>query len=69
MTTTKAGHDAAVEAKEALSAALKAAGITLPSVTVDVATGYNGVVLVSLGRVRPDVVQRLAAVILKGAGE
>jgi len=52
-----------------LKAALTGAGITLPSLGIDYVPAIGGMMLVSLGRARPDVVQALAAVILKGAGK
>lgn len=64
---TAEATQAAVEAKEDLADALKAAKIVLPSLAVDsVATVGGRMVLVSLGRARPDVIKELAAVIRKG---
>ena len=59
---------AALEAVDELGGALTAAGITLPSLGVDLG-GHPAapVQLVELGRVRPDVALALAAAIRKEA--
>ena len=57
----------AEEAVAELAAALRSTGLTLPSLQVDHVSTFNDVVLVSLGRARPDVVHSLAEVIRKGA--
>jgi hypothetical protein len=57
----------AEEAVRALAEALTAARIVLPSLRVDPCPAFTGAVLVELGRARPEVVRRLAAVIAKGA--
>ncbi|MEV0532756.1 hypothetical protein [Kitasatospora sp. NPDC050463] len=50
-----------------LNDALAAAGLVLPSVGVDTPSIFTGEVLVELGRTRPDVVVRLAALVRRGA--
>jgi hypothetical protein len=52
-------------AAESLRAALDEAGIILPSLRVDAASPYLG--LVELGRVRADVAMRLAEALRQGA--
>jgi len=52
---------------DALNAALKAAGIVLPSLRVSPSEPRNGVYLIDLGRARADVVTQLAEVIKRGA--
>ena len=66
-TDTQAPQEQAEHALKALKDALAAAGITLPSLAIDHIAAVGGMVLVSLGRARPDVVQSLADVITKGA--
>lgn len=58
---------AAEQAVRALTEALHAVGIVLPSLWVDPCPVATGGVLVQLGRARPDVVQRLAGVVARGA--
>ncbi|MDH6110848.1 hypothetical protein P3T36_004422 [Kitasatospora sp. MAP12-15] len=57
----------AADALAELVDALRAAGITLPSLAIDWRAVCTGIVLVELGAARPDVIRRLAAVIRKGA--
>ncbi|GAA1270730.1 hypothetical protein GCM10009665_68800 [Kitasatospora nipponensis] len=57
----------AVRAEQALRAALATAGITFPSLGVDVASFASGAPLVSLGRLRAEDAERLAEVIRRGA--
>ena len=66
-TGTQAPEKQAEHALKALKDALAAAGITLPSLAIDHVAAVGGMVLVSLGRARPDVVQALADVITNGA--
>jgi hypothetical protein len=50
-----------------LAVALETAGITLPSLGVETGHPNERILLVELGRVRPDVAIALAAVIRRGA--
>ncbi|MDH6108468.1 hypothetical protein P3T36_003888 [Kitasatospora sp. MAP12-15] len=61
----KQRHQAAVAARKLVDT-LGRAGITLPSVCIDPASEVTGLVLVDLGRVRPDVVLMLAELIAEG---
>ncbi|MGA4840453.1 hypothetical protein [Streptomyces sp. G45] len=65
-TAPRNSEDDAHAAVEALRAALSDAGIVLPSLGVDAASFSPG--LVDLGRVRAEVVVRLADVIRRGGG-
>ncbi|MFF1907373.1 hypothetical protein [Kitasatospora sp. NPDC058218] len=49
-----------------LTDALAAANIVLPSIGTDSPSLFTGEVLVELGRARPDIVVRLAALIRRG---
>lgn len=67
---TVGGDDAWTAADEAvrrLAAALDQAGIVLPSLSTDRYPTLSGMVLVDLGRARPDTVRRLAAAVARGA--
>ncbi|GAA2245541.1 hypothetical protein GCM10010430_29280 [Kitasatospora cystarginea] len=59
---------AAARAAEAeLADALRQAGLVLPSLATEHQADYfTGIVLVDLGRARPDVVSRLAALVRRG---
>ncbi|MFF2039764.1 hypothetical protein ACFVVX_05010 [Kitasatospora sp. NPDC058170] len=59
-------HEDARAAVAELTDALASASIVLPSVGVDSPSLFTGEVLVELGRARPDVVIRLAALIRRG---
>jgi len=64
------GAGARQEANDAFTAladALRDAGIVLPSLWVESGPPIHGVVLIDLGRARPDVVMQLAGVIRSGA--
>ncbi|MFI1479906.1 hypothetical protein [Streptomyces sp. NPDC020747] len=63
-TAQERGTTDAVEAAEVLRDALTEAGIVLPSLGAD--TGSPSLNLITLGRVRVDVAQRLAAVVPQG---
>lgn len=59
----------AVRAAQELHSALAANGITLPSLDVERADPFIGVVLVDLGRARPDVVRKLAEALMRGTAQ
>jgi hypothetical protein len=62
----KPHREAAEAALARLRAALEAAGIALPSLGLDQQYPFTGTVLIELGAARPDIVEALAAAILRG---
>lgn len=56
----------ATQALEDLLAALRRAGVVLPSACLDGVSGFTGTVLVDLGRARPDVVVAITELLLDG---
>ncbi|WP_035799059.1 hypothetical protein [Kitasatospora mediocidica] len=51
-----------------LRAALRLAGLVLPSLGPDHQSSLTGVVLIELGAVRPDIAEQLADLIARGVG-
>jgi hypothetical protein len=65
-TPTRWTDSEARKAMNALKEALESAGITLPSMGIDEGSVLLGSPLVELGRARPDVIEELTELVLRG---